>query len=220
MGKQLLKVVLIGDGGVGKTSLRNQFIHKRFTNAYKATIGADFITKEIELDDGKRVSLQIWDTAGQERFQSLGSAFYRGADACVLCYDVTNFLTFEHLAKWRNEFLKQAGIGDNNPDFPFVLLGNKIDIDERVVSRRQARGFARENAMVTGARVEMPCFEASAKDGIHVEDAFLYIAKTVRIPQMELDMLGNGNGSFQASSTARYDWDTDSDRRRKMKTCC
>ncbi|KAF9399570.1 Ras- protein Rab-7A [Mortierella sp. AD011] len=213
MGKQLLKVVLIGDGGVGKVSLCVGFIHKRFTNAYKATIGADFITKEIELEDGRRVSLQIWDTAGQERFQSLGIAFYRGADACILCYDVTNYLTFEHLAKWRREFLNQAGIGDSNPDFPFVLLGNKIDIDERVVSRRQARGFAQEHSTVTGSKVEMPCFEASAKDGIHVEDAFLYIAKTVRIPQMELDMVG-GSGS------SRLEWDAESERRKKSKSCC
>ncbi|KAF9132496.1 Ras- protein Rab-7 [Mortierella sp. 14UC] len=217
MGKQLLKVVLIGDGGVGKTSLRNQFIHKRFTNAYKATIGADFITKEIELEDGKRVSLQIWDTAGQERFQSLGIAFYRGADACVLCYDVTNYLTFEHLARWRREFLNQAGIGDSNPDFPFVLLGNKIDIDERVVSRRQARGFAQEHSTVTGSKVEMPCFEASAKDGIHVEDAFLYIAKSVRIPQMELDMVGGGSAP---GSSQRLDWDAESEARKKSKGCC
>lgn len=154
--------------------------------------------------------------SGQERFQSLGIAFYRGADACVLCYDVTNYLTFEHLAKWRREFLNQAGIGDSNPDFPFVLLGNKIDIDERVVSRRQARGFAQEHSIVTGAKVEMPCFEASAKDGIHVEDAFLYIAKTVRIPQMELDMVGNGSHG----SSTRLDWDAESDKRKKSKGCC
>lgn len=153
---------------------------------------------------------------GQERFQSLGIAFYRGADACILCYDVTNYLTFEHLAKWRREFLKQAGIGDTNPDFPFVLLGNKIDIDERVVSRRQARGFAQEHSTVTGARVEIPCFEASAKDGIHVEDAFMYIAKNVRIPQMELDMVGGAG-----SSSTRLDWDAESEAgRKKSRSCC
>ncbi|TPX69100.1 hypothetical protein SpCBS45565_g02704 [Spizellomyces sp. 'palustris'] len=83
MPKDILKVVLLGDGGVGKTSLRYQFIHKRFTLAYKATIGADFITREVETEDGRKVAMQIWDTAGQERFQSLGIAFYRGADACV-----------------------------------------------------------------------------------------------------------------------------------------
>lgn len=109
--------------------------------------------------------------------------------------------------------MNQAGIGDSNPDFPFVLLGNKIDIDERVVSRRQARGFAQEHSTVTGSKVEMPCFEASAKDGIRVEDAFLYIAKTVRIPQMELDMVGG-------TAPQRLDWDAESEARKKSKGCC
>ncbi|KAK9767987.1 hypothetical protein K7432_001757 [Basidiobolus ranarum] len=189
MAKEILKVVLIGDGGVGKTSLRNQFIHKRFTNAYKATIGADFIAKEINLEDGKKIMLQIWDTAGQERFQSLGVAFYRGADACVLVYDVNNYLTFEHLERWRTEFLKQAGVADPT-EFPFVMIGNKIDIDERVVSRRQAKAFALRHS---GKVMEIPCFEASAKEGTNVEQAFSYIAKMVKIPQMEFDMFGDGD---------------------------
>ncbi|KUF84732.1 Ras-related protein Rab-7a [Phytophthora nicotianae] len=87
--KVLLKLIILGDSGVGKTSLMNQYVNQKFSNQYKATIGADFLTKEIMLDD-KLVTMQIWDTAGQERFQSLGVAFYRGADACVLVYDITN----------------------------------------------------------------------------------------------------------------------------------
>ena len=81
--KVLLKVIILGDSGVGKTSLMNQFVNKKFSNQYKATIGADFLTKEVMVDD-RLVTMQIWDTAGQERFQSLGVAFYRGADSCVL----------------------------------------------------------------------------------------------------------------------------------------
>ncbi|CAK9051914.1 unnamed protein product [Durusdinium trenchii] len=86
--KVLLKVIILGDSGVGKTSLMNQYVNKKFTNQYKATIGADFLTKEVMIDD-KLVTMQIWDTAGQERFQSLGVAFYRGADCCVLVHDLT-----------------------------------------------------------------------------------------------------------------------------------
>ena len=84
---------------VGKTSLMNQYVHKRFSNQYKATIGADFLTKELMVDD-KLVTLQIWDTAGQERFQSLGVAFYRGADSCVLTYDITDAKSFDNLDSW------------------------------------------------------------------------------------------------------------------------
>merc|ERR1712194_943693 len=105
--KVLLKVIILGDSGVGKTSLMNQYVNKKFTNQYKATIGADFLTKELVIDD-KYVTMQIWDTAGQERFQSLGVAFYRGADRCVLVHDLTNPKSFDNLEGWRDEFLNQA----------------------------------------------------------------------------------------------------------------
>merc|ERR1740130_1908566 len=94
--KVLLKVIILGDSGVGKTSLMNQYVNKKFSNQYKATIGADFLTKEVTVDD-RLVTMQIWDTAGQERFQSLGVAFYRGADSCVLVFDVNVAKTFENL---------------------------------------------------------------------------------------------------------------------------
>uniref|UniRef100_A0A8C4NAM6 RAB7A, member RAS oncogene family n=1 Tax=Eptatretus burgeri TaxID=7764 RepID=A0A8C4NAM6_EPTBU len=105
--KVLLKVIILGDSGVGKTSLMNQYVNKKFSNQYKATIGADFLTKEVVVDD-RLVTLQIWDTAGQERFQSLGVAFYRGADCCVLVFDVTMANTFRTLDSWRDEFLIQV----------------------------------------------------------------------------------------------------------------
>ena len=102
----------------------NQYVNKKFTAQYKATIGADFLTKEVLIDD-RNVTMQIWDTAGQERFQSLGVAFYRGADCCVLVYDVTSQQSFRNLESWRDEFLIQAS--PRNPEeFPFVLLGNKV----------------------------------------------------------------------------------------------
>uniref|UniRef100_A0A453FID2 Ras-related protein Rab7 n=1 Tax=Aegilops tauschii subsp. strangulata TaxID=200361 RepID=A0A453FID2_AEGTS len=125
--RTLLKVIILGDSGVGKTSLMNQYVNKKFSNQYKATIGADFLTKEVQYED-RLFTLQIWDTAGQERFQSLGVAFYRGADCCVLVYDVNSMKSFDNLNNWREEFLIQASPSD--PDnFPFVLLGNKVDID-------------------------------------------------------------------------------------------
>merc|ERR1711990_1289502 len=134
--RTLLKVIILGDSGVGKTSLMNQYVNRKFSKQYKATIGADFLTKEVQVDD-RLVTMQIWDTAGQERFQSLGVAFYRGADCCVLVYDVNTAKTFENLDNWRDEFLIQAGPQD--PDnFPFVVLGNKVDLDSRVVSQKRA----------------------------------------------------------------------------------
>jgi Ras-related protein Rab-7A len=168
--KILLKVIILGDSNVGKTSLMNQYVHKRFSNQYKATIGADFLTKEIMIDD-KLVTLQIWDTAGQERFQSLGVAFYRGADSCVLVFDLTDTKSFDNLESWMDEFLVHSN--PNNPStFPFVVLGNKADL---ATTRRQV-GTQKAKAWCTG-KGDIPYFETSAKDALNVEQAFATIAK-------------------------------------------
>merc|ERR1712146_676737 len=162
--KVLLKVIILGDSGVGKTSLMNQYVNRKFSNQYKATIGADFLTKDITLDDNRQVTLQIWDTAGQERFQSLGVAFYRGADACVLVYDVTNVKSFQQLDSWREEFLIQAMPRD--PDnFPFIVLGNKVDKPEaeRLVNAAKAQSWCREKP------TPIEHFETSAKMNMNVE---------------------------------------------------
>ncbi|XP_074580218.1 ras-related protein Rab7-like [Curcuma longa] len=169
--RTLLKVIVLGDSGVGKTSLMNQYVHKKFTQQYKATIGADFVTKEILVDD-RLVTLQIWDTAGQERFQSLGVAFYRGADCCVLVYDVNVRRSFDTLDNWHDEFLNQASPSDPST-FPFILLGNKMDLDggnSRVVSEKKAIEWC-------ASRGNIPYFETSAKEDYNVDDAFLRVAQ-------------------------------------------
>jgi len=168
--KVLLKVIILGDSGVGKTSLMNQYVHKRFSNQYKATIGADFLTKEVMIDD-KLVTLQIWDTAGQERFQSLGVAFYRGADSCVLVHDITDSKSFDNLESWMDEFLVHAA--PRNPEtFPFVVLGNKADL----ASKKRQVQTSKAQAWCQG-KGNIPYFETSAKEAVNVEQAFQTIAK-------------------------------------------
>ena len=162
--KSLLKIIILGDSGVGKTSLMHQYVSKKFDNRYKATIGADFLTKDVEIN-GQPVSLQIWDTAGQERFQSLGSAFYRGADACILVFDLTQADSFSHLSMWIDEFQLQAGVRD------CVLIGNKVDlVEKRAVSQKAAVTWCQNK----GDNVKY--FETSAKDSTGVESAFLAVA--------------------------------------------
>jgi len=156
----------------------NQYVNKRFTQQYKATIGADFLTKEVMIDD-KLVTLQIWDTAGQERFQSLGVAFYRGADCCALIYDITSSKSFESLDSWKEEFLAQSNPKDPE-HFPFVVIGNKLDREqERKVSTVKAQSWCQNNG-------NLPFFEASAKDSINVEEAFQTIARNA-LAQMKQD---------------------------------
>ncbi|RZC40079.1 Ras, Miro, Arf, MMR HSR1, and/or Gtr1 RagA domain containing protein [Asbolus verrucosus] len=188
--KVLLKVIILGDSSVGKTSLMNQYVNRKFSNQYKATIGADFLTKEVTVDD-RSVTMQIWDTAGQERFQSLGVAFYRGADCCVLgkadehttsyvkhhlpVFDVTAPNTFKSLDSWRDEFLIQASPREPE-NFPFVLLGNKVDLEPRAISSKRAQQWCQ-------MKNNIPYFETSAKEGLNVEQAFLAIAKNALAQQ-------------------------------------
>lgn len=195
--KLLLKVIILGDSGVGKTSLMNQYVNKKFSNQYKATIGADFLTKEVLVED-RLVTMQIWDTAGQERFQSLGVAFYRGADSCVLVFDVNVAKTFENLDSWRDEFLIQASPRD--PDnFPFIVIGNKVDLENRVVSQKRALAWCQ-------AKGSIPYFETSAKEAVNVEQSFQVIAKNalrkdtedeIYVPQPIIDVGGNEGAKSQ-----------------------
>ncbi|KAI8997157.1 small GTPase superfamily [Pilobolus umbonatus] len=199
--KVLLKVIILGDSGVGKTSLMNQYVNKKFSGQYKATIGADFLTKEVMVDD-KVVTMQIWDTAGQERFQSLGVAFYRGADCCVLVYDVNNNKSYESLGLWHDEFLVQASPRD--PDnFPFVVLGNKVDIDEskRMVTQKRAMAFCQ-------AKGNIPYFETSAKEAINVEQAFQTIARNALQQETDVELYNDMGDNIRIDNDSSRDYNT------------
>jgi len=166
----LLKVVMLGDTCVGKTSILNQYVNHRFDARYKATIGADFLTKELEID-GNLLTLQIWDTAGQERFQSLGSAFYRGADACILVFDLTNPQSFQHIGSWFDEFAIQSGQSNQ-----LILVGNKADlVDKRQVTKRQAMQWCSKSG--EDDENPIPYFETSALTNTNLDAAFTVVAR-------------------------------------------
>jgi len=168
--KALLKVIILGDSAVGKTSLLQRYVEKKFDHRHKATIGADFLIKEVDIN-GTTVTLQIWDTAGQDRFQTLGSAFYRGADACLLVFDITSQQSFSHISAWRDEFAIQAG-----EDKVYALIGNKCDMeDQRQVSAAAAVKWC--DKMKTDQDLVIPFFETSAKEFTNVEQAFHQITE-------------------------------------------
>eukprot|EP00347_Sterkiella_histriomuscorum_P006244 403353512 len=181
--KCFIKLVIIGDSSVGKTSIIQMFQHKHFNQSFKPTIGADFSTKEITMEDNRIVNLQIWDTAGQERFQSLGSAFYRGADCCILVYDITNPQSFDHIMNWRQVFLIKSEPKDPQT-LPFLILGNKCDVEEseRRVTTIEAKRFCQQNGSNN-----MLFYETSAKNNINVEEAFRELIKKVVKRQEELN---------------------------------
>jgi len=166
-----VKVIVVGDFGVGKTSLMNQFVLGEFTNRYPRGLGSqiDWIIKQFMAGE-QLVTIQIWDTIGQERYQGLGVSFFRDCDCCVLVYDVTQTSSFEHLDARRDEVLALAAPRDPG-QLPFVLLGNKIDLEhQRVVPLKRAHAWCQ-------AKNNMPYFETSAKEAIFVDVAFLEVAR-------------------------------------------
>lgn len=164
----MFKVILIGDSGVGKTSLISQFANKDFTETYKTTIGSDFIVKEVVTED-EIVTLQLWDTAGQERYLSLNDSFFRGVDLCILVFDLTRSTSLKGLEHWRSEFLKHMDIDE----YAFVYVGNKLDsTNKRQITKHEAEKWCEEHG---GAFY----IETSAKTAENVENLFHEVANEI-----------------------------------------
>jgi len=174
----LLKVIVLGDSGVGKTALLDRFVNNVFRTRYKATIGADFVTQEIEVSKGRLVTLQIWDTAGQERFNSLGNSFYRGADCCIFVFDVSVPQTLKSLEVWKREFELQAE--DSSTIYTYICIGNKIDLEDRLVTTEDGKRWCKDNGM-------LHYFETSAKTAENVSEAFKQaaVAQIARFDDMK-----------------------------------
>ncbi|XP_054271999.1 ras-related protein Rab-9B [Macrosteles quadrilineatus] len=162
---KLLKVVILGDGGVGKSCIMNRFVSNSFDSHSFHTVGVEFFNKDIEVD-GENYTLQLWDTAGQERFKSLRTPFYRGTDICMLSYSIDDQKSFENLTMWRDEFIFYSGVQDAQ-QYPFLVVGNKVDLGEE--SRKVNEG---EVEAWCEAKGKLPHIETSAKDAINVDKAF------------------------------------------------
>ncbi|KAJ1799596.1 GTP-binding protein [Coemansia sp. RSA 2399] len=183
----LMKLLLIGDSGVGKSCLLLRFSDDQFTPSFITTIGIDFKIRTIELD-GKRIKLQIWDTAGQERFRTITTAYYRGAMGILLVYDVTDERSFNNIENWYMNVEQHASEGVNK-----ILIGNKCDIEERrVVSKDMGQALAN--------KFNVKFKETSAKSNINVEESFLELAADIK--KRLLDSTGQ---SEQATSAGRVD---------------
>ncbi|KAG0048686.1 GTP-binding protein [Gryganskiella cystojenkinii] len=163
----LIKLLLIGDSGVGKSCLLLRFSDDSFTPSFITTIGIDFKIRTIELD-GKRIKLQIWDTAGQERFRTITTAYYRGAMGILLVYDVTDERSFSNIRNWFSNIEQHASEGVNK-----ILIGNKCDMpDKKVITKDQGQALADEFGI--------KFLETSAKSNICVEEAFFSLARDIK----------------------------------------
>ncbi|KAJ4908864.1 Ras-related protein RABE1d [Raphanus sativus] len=171
----LIKLLLIGDSGVGKSCLLLRFSDDTFTTSFITTIGIDFKIRTVELD-GKRIKLQIWDTAGQERFRTITTAYYRGAMGILLVYDVTDESSFNNIRNWMKNIEQHASDNVNK-----ILVGNKADMDES----KRAIPTAKGQALADEYGIKF--FETSAKTNLNVESVFLSIAKDIKQRLTETD---------------------------------
>jgi Ras-related protein Rab-1A len=154
------KVVVAGDGNVGKTSLIRRYCEGKFEASRVATLGVDFQTKIVAIGD-KTLKLSIWDVAGQDRFVSFRDTFYSGAHAVALVYDVTSPASFFNLTHWRDEIQSVV------PLVPMVVIGNKVDL-YNVIPPEEARGWAKS--------LSMPFLQTSASTGEKVNEFFAGLA--------------------------------------------
>ncbi|XP_067853178.1 ras-related protein Rab-38-like [Heptranchias perlo] len=161
----LFKVLVIGDLGVGKTSIIKRYVHQIFSQHYRATIGVDFALKVLNWEDNTIVRLQLWDIAGQERFGNMTRVYYREAVGALIVFDVSRASTFEAVSKWKNDLDTKVRLQNGKP-VPAILLANKCDQTKEGLTNTLPKldPFCKENGFIAW-------FETSAKDNIHIEEA-------------------------------------------------
>ena len=171
------KILTIGESGVGKTCILRRFVENKFLKNHLATIGIDFKTKTLNIND-QEIKLKIWDTAGQERFRNITNQYYKGADGIVLVFDVTDEASFEKIKDWMDQILSNT----QQEEIGLVLLGNKCDMEPRNVTEEQGKKMAED--------LKISYFETSALTGQGIKEAFEQLTRDI----MKKKGVGVGSG--------------------------
>ena len=188
--KYKYKIVFSGNQNVGKTSIIHRFIYETFEENYQATIGIDFMSQKMFVED-KIIILNLWDTAGQERFKSLIPSYIKDSAVAIVCYDVTNAESFQSVGKWIED---ARAIRDD--DVMLILVGNKADMDAtRQVTTEQGKAYAEE--------MNLGFYETSAKTGANIKTMFNDLAK--KLTGIETDPIPNGETASASNPQAQAD---------------
>jgi len=164
--KYVIKICLLGEAGVGKTSLVYRFIENKFRENYKQTLGVNLLKKDVDIDEYGGVSAQIWDLGGQESFRSLRKLYLEGANGGLVIFDLSDRKSFDKLSEWIESFKNARG------EQPILLIGNKADLKNQInIKDKEAEQFANNNNMELNI--------TSAKTGQNVEEAFIKLTKRI-----------------------------------------
>ena len=200
------KVIVIGDSGVGKSCLTNKATHNIFDENYNATVGFEFFTFNLKLNN-KIIKLQIWDTCGQELYRSLITNFYRNSSLAIIVYAVNSQESFNDVEMWLRELRTHSG-----PDIKVILIGNKIDLEsERKISKEQGERFAKENKINIFV-------ETSAKTGINAQKTFIDVADLLYQDYLKYKD-DESQASEVSSRSTEFGRRVDNKKKRK-KGCC
>ncbi|MBY8985144.1 MAG: GTP-binding protein [Candidatus Lokiarchaeota archaeon] len=163
--KYIIKITLLGEKNVGKTSLVYRYIENKFRENYKATLGVNLLKKDMDVD-ANSVSAQVWDLGGQESFRSLRKLYLEGANGALIIFDLTDKKSFDKLNEWIDSFREARG------DQPIVLIGNKADLgNQRKITDKEASNYAKDN------NIELML--TSAKTGQNVEESFIKLTRRI-----------------------------------------
>ncbi|XP_076464242.1 ras-related protein Rab-38-like [Babylonia areolata] len=196
--EHLYKILVIGEFGVGKTSIIRRYTEGYFTPNYKLTIGVDFALKTLDWDDTVKVNLQLWDIAGHERFGHMTRVYYKYAIAAIVVYDVSRPATFDAVLKWLYDVNSKVMLSNEKP-VPVLLLANKCDIEEAVIDRDKVNSFCEEHNFIGW-------FPTSAKSNTNIDEAMKFLVEHIlSLPADSQQVMPDKMSSMPSSITSSLD---------------
>ena len=202
------KIIIIGDSGVGKSSLTLRATKNQFQDYYNATVGFEFFSQNIKMDD-TIIKLQMWDTCGQEIYRSLISSFYKNSSLAMIMYSIEDEESFRHLDYWIKEIKNNS-----NPDIKIILIGNKVDLeDKRTVSKEEEEKFAKENGIEE-------VYETSAKTGFNAKKIFCRAAQILYKEHLNYKQIGRDPSLIRVGTEDLAPTTIPIPKEQKKKGCC